>query len=57
MKANTSEYKEGDMELFLDGSSSLCLCKSRHMVNVIPHYVAVRFVFFLKPPKARREDG
>lgn len=40
MKANTSECKEGDMELFLDGPSSLCLCKSRHMVNVILHYAA-----------------
>lgn len=61
MKANTGECKAGDMELFLEGLSSLCLCKSRHMVNVILHYAAARlciwFIFFLKASKTRREDG
>lgn len=61
MKANTSECKEGDMELFLDSPSSLCLCKSRHMVNVILHYAAAWFVFRLyftwKRPKPARRMG
>lgn len=59
MKANTSECKEGDMELFLDGPSSLCLCKSRHMVNVILHYAGTHLYFIytsLETPKARWED-